>query len=302
MKKLISILLVMLLALTFVACDEQNEKDSQNGDGTTITTGTPDSTGNPSDTSGNGDSTGGDTSSGDNLQTNPSDDNKPAEKIKANVFHQDHYYEFAWEETDGTNGVLTIAEYMTATADEMAGMGLSGALTYKQNILTYNVTYSQGADGVYIAEGAVVSVASAVEGESATAFIQMMKEGLGDSQLDILTGRALEGEALTAKDDIENFLMRNDCTVKVSFSIKDGKMVVSEYETNYIVWGPLVPIKEVCYIQNDVVRTYEKHYDGALDSITAYRENGIIEKCDTYYEGKISYTVNYDENGDEIGN
>ena len=130
----------------------------------------------------------------------------------------------------------------------------------------------------------------------------MMKEGLDDSQLDVLTGRVLDGEVLTAKADIENFLMRNDCTVKVSFSVASGKMVVSEYETNYIVWGPLVPIKEVCYIQNDVVRTFEEHYDGALESIATYRANGIIEKRDSYYEGEISYTVNYDENGEELLN
>ena len=63
-----------------------------------------------------------------------------------------------------------------------------------------------------------------------------------------------------------------------------------------------VKVGQVCYIQNDVVRTLEEHYDGALESISTYRENGIVEKCDTYYEGKISNTINYDENGNEIEN
>ena len=302
MKKLISILLVVLLALTFVACDEQNKDDKQSGDGTSVTTGNPDSTGDPTDTSGNGDSTGDDTSGGDNSQTNPPDDDDPAEKIKTDVFHEDHYYEFVWEETDSTNGVLTISEYMIATADEMAGMGLSGELTYKQNILTYNVTYTKNADGVYVAEGAVASATSAVEGESAAAFIQMMKESLGDSQLDVLTGRVLDGEILTSKEDIENYIWEFDNTVKVTFTVVDGKLVVSEYVKNYTSWGFEAPTKEVCHIENAVVRSFDEYERDELVQISTYRENGIIEKRDIYWEGNVSNTVNYDENGEEIEN
>ncbi len=300
MKKLISILLVLLLALTFVACDEQNKDDKQSGDGTSVTTGNPDSTGDPTDTSGNGDSTGDGTSSGDDSQTNPPDDDNPAEKIKTDVFHQDHYYEFVWEETDSSNGVLTISEYMIATADEMAGMGLSGELTYKQTILTYNVTYTKNADGVYVAEGAVVSATSAVEGESAVAFVQMMKESLGDSQLDVLTGRVLDGEVLTSKEDIENYIWEFDNNVKVTFTVVDGKMVVSEYVKNYTSWGFEAPTKEVCHIENAVVRLFDEYESDELVQISTYRENGIIEKRDIYWEGNVSNTVNYDENGEEV--
>lgn len=317
MKKLISILLVVLLALTFVACDEQTKDDKQSGDGTSVTTGNPDSTGDPTDTSRDDDSTdsdtsgsdtsgddtsGGNTSSGDNSQTNPPDDDKPAEPIKADVFHRDHYYEFVWEEKDSANGVLTISEYMIASADDMAGMGLSGELTYKQNILTYNVTYTKNADGVYIAEGAVVSAASAAEGESAAAFIQMMKAGLGDSQLDVLTGRVLDGEVLTSKEDIENYIWEFDVNVKVTFTVEDGKMVVSEYVKNYTSWGFMAPTKEVCHIENDIVRTFDEYERDALVRITTYRENGVIEKEDFYSDGEISSTDYYDENGDMIMN
>ena len=302
MKKLISILLVVLLALTFVACDEQNKDDKQSGDGTSVTTGNPDSTGDPTYTNENGDSTGDGTSGGDDSQTNPPDDDKPAEKIKTDVFHQDHYYEFVWKETDSSNGVLTISEYMIATADEMAGMGLSGELTYKQNILTYNVTYTKNADGVYVAEGAVASATSAVEGESAAAFIQKMKESLGDSQLDVLTGRVLDGEVLTSKEDIENYIWEFDNTVKVTFTVVDGKMVVSEYVKNYTSWGFEAPTKEVCHIENAVVRSFDEYERDELVQISTYRENGIIEKRDIYWEGNVSNTVNYDENGEEIEN
>ena len=302
MKKLITILLVVLLALTFVACDEQNKDDKQSGNGTSVTTGKPDSTGGPTDTSGNGDSTGDDTSGGDNSQTNPPDDDKPAEKIKTDVFHQNHYYEFVWEETDSTNGVLTISEYMIVTADEMAGMGLSGEFTYKEAILTYNVTYTKNADGVYVAEGAVASVASAVEGESATAFIQMVKENLSDSQLDVLTGRVLDGEVLTSKEDIENYIWEFENTVKVTFTVVDGKMVVSEYVKNYISWGFEAPTEEVCHIENAVVRSFDQYERDELVQISTYRENGIIEKRDFYWEGNVSNTVNFDENGKEIKN
>lgn len=292
MKKMISILLVVLFALTFVACDDQNKDDKQSGDGTSVTTGNPDSTGNPTDTSGNGDSTG-DGSSGD-------DDDKSAEKIKSDVFHQDHYYEFVWEETDSTYGALTISEYMIPTADEMAGIGLSGELTYKPTILTYNVTYTKNADGVYVAEGAVASATSAVEGESAAAFIQMMKGRLGDTQLDILTGRVLDGEVLTSKEDIENYIYEFNNTVKVTFTVVGGKMVVSEYVKNYTSWGFLAPTKEVCHIENAVVRSLYEYESDELVKISTYRENGIIEKRDFYWEGNVSNTVNYDENGEEI--
>ena len=307
MKKLISILLVMLLAISFVACDKQNPDDSQSGDGSSVTTGNPDSTGDPTDTSGNGDTTGGDTSGddtsdGDGSQTNPPDDDKPAEKIKADVFHRDHYYEFVWEEKDSADGVLTISEYMIASADDMAGMGLSGALTYKQTILTYNVTYTKNADGVYVAEGAVVSAASAVEGESAAAFIQMMKANLGDSQLDVLTGRVLDGEVLTSKEDIENYIWEFDVNVKVTFTVSDGKMVVSEYVKNYTSWGFMAPTKEVCHIANDVVCAFDEYENDELVMITTYRENGVIEKEDYYSGGAISSTDHYDENGDMIMN
>ncbi len=294
MKKAISIFFVVLLVVSLVACNEQKKDASQSGNGTTDTTDTTDT----NDTNDTTDDTENDTSGDDDSQINPPDDDKPAEKIKANVFHQDHYYEFVWEETDSTNGVLTITEYMTATPDEMASIGLSGELTYRRDIFTYNVTYSKSGDGVYVAEGAIVSAASAVEGESAAAFIQMMKDSLSDSKQGNLIGRMLDGEVLTAKDDIENYLMRNDCTAKVTFSVKDGKMVVSEYETNYIVWGPLVPVKEVCYIQNDVVRTYEEHYNGELESVTSYDENGKIEKFDNL-EDNTSNTVPHDKNGDK---
>ena len=293
---------MLLLALTFVACDEQNKDDKQSGDGTSVTTGNPDSTGDPTDTSGNGDSTGDGTSCGDDSQTNPPDDDNPAEKIKTDVFHRDHYYEFVWEETDSSNGVLTISEYMIATADEMAGIGLSGELTYKQTILTYNVTYTKNADGVYVAEGAVVSAASAVEGESAAAFVQMMKESLDDSQLDVMTGRVLDGEVLTSKEDIENYIWEFDNNVKVTFTVVDGKMVVSEYVKNYTSWGFGAPTKEVCHIENAVVRSFDEYECDELVQISTYRENGIIEKRDFYWDGNVSDTVNYDENGEEIEN
>lgn len=294
MRKIIGILLTMLLILSFAACDQQEQDISQGGDGTSTTTEAPNSTENSSDTDGN------DTSTGDNTSTDPSDDDKPAEKIKADVFHRDHYYEFIWDETNSSNGVLTISEYMTATAEDMAGMGLSGALTYKQKILTFNVTYIKSANGVYVAEGAIATAASAMEGESAAAFIQMMKESLGDSQLDVLTGRVLDGEVLTNKEDIENFIWEFDTTVKVTFTVQNGEMVVTEYEKNYTSWGFQTPTKEICHIDNAVVRSFDEYERDVLVRISQYRENGIIEKTDYYSQGAVSSTTHYDENGDMI--
>lgn len=310
MRKIISILLTMLLILSFAACDQQEPDNSQGGDGSSTTTEPPNSTENPSgigdnDTS-TGDNTstdssgGDDTSTRDDTSTDPSDDDKPAEKIKADVFHRDHYYEFIWDETNSSNGVLTISEYMTATAEDMAGMGLSGALTYKEEILTFDVTYTKSADGVYVAEGAVSTAASAVEGESAAAFIQMMKESLGDSQLDVLTGRVLDGEVLTNKEDIENFIWEFDTTVKVTFTVQNGEMVVTEYEKNYTSWGFQAPTKEICHIDNAVVRSFDEYERDVLVRISQYRENGIIEKTDYYSQGAVSSTTHYNENGDMI--
>ena len=153
MKKAISILLAVLLVASLVACVEQKKDASQGGNETTDTTDTTD-TGDTNDTTGD---TEDDTSDNtdddkpddtDDDKSDDTDDNKPVKKIKTDVFHQDHYYEFVWEETDGTNGVLTITEYMTATPDEMASVGLTGELTYRRDILTYHVTYSKSADDI----------------------------------------------------------------------------------------------------------------------------------------------------------
>lgn len=292
MKRLAIALLALLLACSLMACSDDAAKDTKDTTGTTAADTTAATEPAASGTNAS------DTNATTGTTAAPSDDPAPAEVIKADVLHEDIYYEFIWEETDGANGVLTVSEYMVATADEMAELGLSGDLTYKAYIVTYNVTYEKSADGVYVAEGSVVSAASAVEGASADAFIQMMKSSLEEP--DGVDGRVLDGEVLTAKEDIESFLMRNDSTVKVTFSVQNGNMAVSQYECNYIVWGPLVPVKDVCHIQNDVVRSWEEHYDGELESITTYREDGTVERCDSYWEGEVSNTVRYDENGDEI--
>jgi len=136
-----------------------------------------------------------------------------------------------------------------------------------------------------------------VEGESAAAFIKMTKEKLEDSKLDILTGKVLDGEVLTTKDDIENYIWEFDTKVKLTFTVKDGKLNITEYEKNYTSWGFKAPTKEVCHVENAVVRSYDEYEHNALVRISEYRANGVIEKTDYYSEGKITSTSEYDENG-----
>lgn len=250
MKKLICILIVVLLTLSFVACNSQT--NSTDGD-----------------------------------------KQKPVGKIKADVLCDDDHYEFVWEEKDATNGVLIVSECMTATADEIASVGLSGTLTAKES-LTYNVTYSKGTDGVYVAEGAVASAAMSIEGECADEYIKKVKESLEDSKLDILTGRVLDGEVLTNKEDIEDFIGEDDKKVKVTFTVENGKMVVSEYVDNYIRGER---IKEVYHIENDVTRSCEEYESDELVRKLTYRENGNTEKIEDFREGKLKYAEYYDENG-----
>lgn len=302
MRKIISILLAVLVIMSFAACNQQEygataiaspnptniatataSPDSNDGMPTTAVpnpTGTTPVVGSPAPTG---------------------DGNKqPAGKIKTDVLYGEVYYEFAWEETDSSKGTLTVTEYRIATADQTASAGLSGSITFKEEIRTYNVSYTKSKDGVYVAEGAVASVAASVEGESAATFIQMMKATLDDSNYAVLIGRVLDGEVLTSKEDIEGYIYEFDSMAKVTFTVENGKMVVSEFEKNYTSWGFMAPSKEILHIENEVVRSSEEYENNELVRIEYYRENGVIEKEDYYFEGEISSTTLYDENGDEI--
>lgn len=218
----------------------------------------------------------------------------------AMILHSDMQYEFQWVAVDDTKGMLTIATVLTASAEEMEGMGLSGSLVYRPEIRTYEVSYTKTDAGVYTVSGAIVSVAASVKGESAEGFIQMMKQSLGDSKLDEMTGRVLDGEVLTQKEDIEWLIWEYDVTVQATFSVQDGKMVVAAFEKSYTSWGFMAPTKEIAIVENGVVRRYDEYEENVLVRVSEYRENGTMLKCTYYYEGEISNEIHYDENGDEI--
>lgn len=241
------------------------------------------------------------TSSAPSAPSAPSDsDDKPAANPQASVVYEDVFLEFIWTEIDDSNGILQIAEVAHFPGELLESVGLTGTLTYKPEIVSYAVTYTKTADGVYVAEGAIQSVAASVEGESAEAFIQMMKQNLDDSKLDEMTGRVLDGEVLTAKEDIEWLIWKYDTCAKVTFTVVDGVLTVSEYEQNYISWGFQAPTREVFHVENGVVRAYDEYEDDELVRIMEYRENGVIEKEIYYWEGEVSSTTYYDENGEEI--
>lgn len=298
MKEYIALMLTFLLMLSLAACVENP------GEGSTAPSFSS-TAGSTASTSQNGNQT----DPSQSLTTVPTTsssgvptggDEEPETAPNAMILHSDTQYEFQWIAIDDTKGMLTIATVLTASAEDMEGVGLSGSLVYKPEICTYEVSYTETDAGVYTASGAIVSVAASVEGESAEAFIQMMKQSLGDSKLDVMTGRVLDGEILTEKEDIEWLIWEYDVTVQVTFSVQDGKMVVAEFEKSYTSWGFMAPTKEIAHVKDGVVRRYEEYEQDELMKVTEYRENGVILKCTYYYEGKVSNEIHYDENGDEI--
>jgi hypothetical protein len=187
---------------------------------------------------------------------------------------------------------------MTATADETASVGLTGALRVEPEIMEYTVSYTKGADGVYEATGNISAVSAKVEGESAKGFIDLTKMGLDDSNYSQLTKRVLDGETLTAKADIEAYLMAIDAKLMIKFSVQGDKLSITSFENIYTSWGDRIPSNDTFRIADDVVRAYDEYENNKLVCSSTYRSTGIIEKMEFYSDGKVNGTIYYDENGE----
>lgn len=310
----LAMLVAMLAGCVTVNTTDSDDDDTQPSAGSTQPSGTSAPTTTPTTApttapTGSGDpSTAPTQSSGATDPTQPSgatDPTQPSQPVaqkdpSAEISFSGDCMEFTWTDLGNNRGYIAAASVVRADAEQMGQMGLTGTLTVKHEIRTYEVTYTKEAQGVYVAEGAIISAAASVEGESAAAFIEMMKANLGSSKLDELTKRTLDGEVLTKKDDIENFIWMFDCTLKLTFTVENGKLVVRECEQNYINWGFLEQKKEIYRITDNVIRVYEEYTKGEIECIFYYRTSGVIEKADYYYEGKISYTTFYDEAGNPI--
>ena len=238
------------------------------------------------------------------IATNPTGATLPSQPAQAGtverILFEETVCEYKWVETGWNTGVLTVAEVMELTAEETPMLGLTGALKISTTILTFDVTYTKTSQDTYVVQGAVSSASAAVEGESAAAFIEIMKSIQDDTQLGKLTKRVLDGEVLTNKEDIENYIWVLDLSIKATFSVANDKLSMQEIEHNYVSWGFQTSTKDVLRVTNSVVREFEEYENGVLLSISYYRANSIIERTDYYYEGKVSSSTYYDEAGNPI--
>ncbi len=309
MKKLLSILLAIFVILSFAACGQDSGNDSDDGD-TKVTdkegNDNKETTGNDGTTgeSQNGDNTPESTTGGGSSNETPNgnggdNSGSVANKVlKTEVAFDGYSIEFKWTEKDASTGTIVVSQIITATADETALVGLTGALKVAPEITEYTVTYTKGADGGYIAEGAVSAVSAKVEGEAAQGFIDLTKMGLDDSNYSQLTKKVLDGDVLTAKADIEAYLMAIDSQIKISFTVQGDKISVSTYEHIYTSWGDRIATKDIYRIEGSYVKTWEEYENNELFCVSTFRSNGIIEKLDFYSNGVINDTTYFDENGE----
>ncbi len=188
-------------------------------------------------------------------------------------------YDFEWTKTDDTTAKLELSETMVAPEEILEQLGYDGSLTMK-DIKIYDLTYTKDENGVFTAEGNVTSVKMILEGECAEEFKTSMKESLGDSKLDEMHGRLLDGEILTVKEDIENYTWRFDEKIKLTFTINDGKLVIDTYEEIYTEWGTLSAIRAVFTVENNVRATLLRYENGELVETVEFDDIGgypIIE-------------------------
>ncbi|MBR6681464.1 MAG: hypothetical protein IKL40_00585 [Clostridia bacterium] len=307
MKKLLSILLAIFVILSFAACGQNsvNEADDDETKATDKsdkdekeTTGSGDTTGDQ-----NGDDTPESTTGGGSSNETPNGNGggssaEAIKSLKSVVKYDGSLIEFTWTQKDASNGIMAVSHVMTATADETASVGLTGALRVEPEIMEFTVAYTKGADGVYEATGNISAVSAKVEGEAAKGFIDLTKMGLDDSNYSQLTKRVLDGETLTAKADIEAYVMAIDAKLKIKFSVQGDKLSITSFENIYTSWGDRIPSNDTFRIADDVVRVYDEYENNKLFCSSTYRSNGIIEKMEYYSNGEVIGTTYYDENGE----
>lgn len=281
MKRLLVIMLAALMLISLVACEKSADVGS--GDPTAAATGTP----------GDGSADG-----------TPDASEAPSENAgnpKAIIQSEPNTsYEITWIAIDGTKGTIEITSSDTATEEDLEGSGFNAPLTMKETV-SYDVTYTKDAQGVYTATGADAAVEMTIEGADAAAFKQAMIAVYEQEEDDLskLTVRALKGEKLTG-ENVQKYTYEIDGTIEITFTLEDGEMTVQEFTKTYTEWGSMTPIKEVYKIEAGVLRVVEEYEREELSKRTYYRANGVIEKEVYYYEGKESGVTNYDENGEEI--
>lgn len=313
MKKLLSILLAIFVILSFAACGQDSNNDADDDDAKITDKDTDDkkettendeeTTGGNATTGENGDKSPESTTGNGSTNETPSGNGggtsaEASKSLKSVVTYDGSIIEFTWTQKDASNGVMVVSHVMTATADETASVGLTGALRVEPEIMEYTVSYTKGADGVYEATGNISAVSAKVEGEAAKGFIDLTKMGLDDSNYSQLTKRVLDGETLTAKADIEAYLMAIDAKLMIKFSVQGDKLSITSFENIYTSWGDRIPSNATFRIADDVVRAYDEYENNKLVCSSTYRSTGIIEKMEFYSDGKVTGTTYYDENGE----
>ncbi len=303
MKKVIALILVLLMLVSLTACPaEDTEKDSTKSTSKTDPSTTPSTpSGDPNDNPGEKPNEKPDEDPGEDPNDKPTDD--PNEDIVMGIVQGEPgmTYEVVWTQADDTTGILQFAEISTATEADLEGSGLKAPLSLLE-VIGFQATYTKGEDGVYVVDGTICAASMDVEGESAAEFIEMMKQSLGDSKLDEMTRKALNGEVLTEKEDIEWLIWEFDTKLQISFTQEGNDLTIIGYTKTYTEWGTQLPIKEVYHIDSGVIRAVDKYERDELSSRMEYRANGIPEKEINYWEGEESSVYYYDENGDMIEN
>ena len=230
---------------------------------------------------------------------------------------------FSFVDKGHGKGTLRVDTLMYAPEDQIEAMGYKAPLALV-DIKVFDVEVTNN-NGKYVVIGGISAVGMNFEGDAeAVEFFRqsMIASNNGDSELDKLTVRALQGEILTG-EDIENFTWKTNEKIDANFEITGDKLTVTAFASEYTEWGTMDELAITFGIQDGAIRKEIVNNRGKLENIIYYRENGSREKEESYSEGIISAidyynadnmilkteyydngtitgTIEYDENGDPI--
>ena len=207
---------------------------------------------------------------------------------------------FIWTAKDANFGTIEMSEAITATEEDLKDTDLKAPLVYKPEITTFTTFYTVDAEGNYVAEGTINMIRSSVEGESADAYIKMLTENIGNSKYEQATLKVLEGGILLETAEIEAYIGERDTTFKVTFTVKDGVMNITEFVRSYTLISSKRAVRDVYKIENGTIRLIESYKNEALDSLISFRADGTIEKESKYSNGEVVSVTEYDEKGNKI--
>ncbi len=289
MKKL-SLFLALILVLTcavFAACGDETKKDDSDKTESTASETESTASGDGSvadgessvadDETSKDDATSTDDEASTDDETSTGDEENGDEYMSFEMKCGDYIYVIKLLETDSEEGVFEFYETSVAGEEELAMMGMSGTLSMS-DITAFKATDIKTSETSIVITGAPTSVRSEFKGEAAETFKSLYKsmfEG-EDDPLSQLTLRLLDGEVLEG-EDIDNYTYLIDQTFEIEFSLENDELVITQFTRHYTSWGFLTPTKDVCTV-----------------------ENGIVRSILTYEEDELVYEEYYDENGEYI--